>query len=102
MPSIFNKWGGRSGRRPFGTSRKGAQGRRAVEWFLEFVAVAVLMWVVLVTAGRVLPQMALRQISALTNTRISTESVDFRFNGFVYIKGLVVRPRGMRITTIPF
>jgi hypothetical protein len=39
-----------------------------------------------------LPQIALREISALTNTEIGAGSVDFRFDGSVTIRELVVRP----------
>jgi hypothetical protein len=80
MPSILDKF------------RKKSRGRRAAGWFIEFVLSAALMWVGLLLAGRTLPQIALRQISLLTNTQIDAGSVDFRFDGSVYIKELVIRP----------
>jgi hypothetical protein len=80
----------KSGGRPFGWAR----GRRVTGWFLEFVLTSVVLWIVFSMAGRVLPKIALRQISELTNTQIDVKSVDFRFDGFVFISDLVVRPHG--------
>ncbi len=85
MPSILKQRG-----RPFG----GARGRRAAGWFIEFLISCVLIWIVFALAGRVLPQIALKQISELTNTQIGVKSVDFRFDGSVLIRDLVVRPHG--------
>jgi len=76
MPSILNKRG-----------RK-----RAARWFVEFVLFSILLWVVFVLVGRVLPQIALGELSELTDTKISAEAVDFRFDGSVYIKEFVVQP----------
>ena len=81
MPSDLKKSGRKSG------------GRRAARWFLEFVATSVLIWAVFVLGGRALPQIAIGQLSDLTNTKIDVESVEFRFDGSVFIKDLVVRPR---------
>jgi hypothetical protein len=78
MASIFHK-GDKKGRRGWG-------------WFIEFVVSAGVIWIVLSLAARMLPQIALKQISALTNTEIDAGSVDFRFDGSVYIRELVVRP----------
>lgn len=74
-----------------GRGRK--RGRRALGWFLEFLLTVALMWTGLALAGRVLPKIALREISELTNTRIEAGSVDFRFDGSVYIEDLVVWPK---------
>ncbi|MGA2071390.1 MAG: hypothetical protein ABSG97_08560 [Sedimentisphaerales bacterium] len=81
MPSDLKKPGRKSG------------GRRAARWFLEFVATSVLIWVVFVLGGRALPQIAIGQLSDLTNTKIDVKSVEFRFDGSVFIKDFVVRPR---------
>ncbi|MGD0596696.1 MAG: hypothetical protein ABSA64_04120 [Sedimentisphaerales bacterium] len=81
MPSDLKKSGRKSG------------GRRAARWFLEFVATSVLIWVAFVLGGRVLPQIAIGQLSDLTNTKIDVKSVKFRFDGSVFIKDLVIRPR---------
>ena len=43
-------------------------------------------------AGRLLPQIAIKQLSDLTNTKIDVKSIEFRFDGSVFIKDLVVRP----------
>lgn len=73
--------------------RVSRRGRRIWRWFLEFVLTVAMMWMGLVFAGRVLPKIAIRQISELTNTRIETGGVDFRFDGSVYITDLSVWPR---------
>ncbi len=69
------------------------RGRRIWRWFLEFVLTAAVMWMGLVFAGRVLPKIALREISELTNTRIDAREVDFRFDGSVSIEDLSVWPK---------
>ena len=81
MPSDLKKSGRKSG------------GRKAARWFLEFVATSVLIWVAFVLGGRALPQIAIGQLSDLTNTKIDVKSVEFRFDGSVFIKDLVIRPR---------
>jgi hypothetical protein len=81
MPSDLKKSGRKSG------------GRRTARWFLEFVATSILIWVAFVLGGRVLPQIAIGQLSDLTNTKIDAKSVEFRFDGSVFIEDLVIRPR---------
>lgn len=81
MPSDLKKSGRKSG------------GRRAARWFLEFAGTSVLIWVAFVLGGRVLPQIAIGQLSDLTNTKIDVKSVEFRFDGSVFVKDIVVRPR---------
>ncbi len=74
---------------PFG----GAGGRRAIRWFLEFVAFGILIWLAFTIGGRLLPQIALKQLSDLTNTKIDVKSIEFRFDGSVFIKDLVIKPK---------
>jgi len=62
--------------------------RRSV-WIL---VLAGLLWLFFVFTGRALRKIALAQIAELTNTKVEAESVDFRLNGSVFIKGLVSRP----------
>jgi hypothetical protein len=81
MPSDLKKSGRKSG------------GRRAARWFLELATTSVLIWVAFVIGGRALPEIAIRQLSDLTNTKIDVDSVEFRFDGSVFIKDLVIRPR---------
>ncbi|MGD1042536.1 MAG: hypothetical protein ABR913_05665 [Sedimentisphaerales bacterium] len=81
MPSDLKKSGRKSG------------GRRAARWFLEFVVMSVLIWVAFVLGGRALPQIAIGQFSDLTNTKIDVKSVEFRFDGSVFVKDIVVSPR---------
>ena len=83
MPSDLKKSGRKSG------------GRKAARWFLEFVATSVLIWVAFVLGGRALPQIAIGQLSDLTNTKIDVKSVEFRFDGSVFVKDIVVRPRNL-------
>ncbi|MGD0573316.1 MAG: hypothetical protein ABSB11_09910 [Sedimentisphaerales bacterium] len=74
---------------PFG----GAGGKRAIRWFLEFVAFGISIWIAFAIGGKLLPQIALNQLSDLTNTKIDVKSIEFRFDGSVFIKDLVVRPK---------
>jgi hypothetical protein len=82
MPSILKQGGRKSG------------GKKAAGWLVEFVLTSVLLWIVFAVAGRMLPKIALKQISELTNTQIDVKSVDFKFDGSVLIRDLVVRPHG--------
>ena len=42
---------------------------------------------------QVAAQIAIKQLSDLTNTKIDVKSIEFRFDGSVFIKDLVVRPK---------
>jgi len=59
---------------------------------LACAVLAALSWVFFILAGRALCYIAIRQIGELTNTKIRTASVDFRTNGSVLIRNLVIRP----------
>lgn len=50
------------------------------------------LWLAFILTGEVLCEIALDQIAELTDTKITTESVDFNVNGSVYIRELVIRP----------
>lgn len=63
-----------------------------IRWLLTCAILAALSWLFFILAGRALCYVAIRQIGELTNTKIRTESVDFRTNGSVYIKNLVISP----------
>ncbi len=65
----------------------------AVRWFLEFVVFGISIWIAFAIGGRLLPQIALKQLSDLTNTQIDVKSIEFRFNGSVFIKDLVIKPK---------
>jgi hypothetical protein len=88
MSSILNK----KDKKDSGHSG-GAGGKRAIRWFLEFAAFGILIWIAFAIGGKVLPQIAVKQLSDLTNTRIDVKSIEFRFDGSVYIKDLVIRPK---------
>jgi hypothetical protein len=66
---------------------------KTLNWFIELVLTVIVMWTVLTIIGKVLPRIALSQISQLTNTQIKAEAVDFRFDGSVSIKKLEVLPK---------
>jgi hypothetical protein len=61
-------------------------------WPVKGLILVFCLWLVFTLAGNVLCKIALAQIAELTNTKITTESVDFNINGSVFIKGLVIRP----------
>ena len=66
---------------------------RAIRWFLEFVAFGILIWLAFAIGGKLLPQIALKELSDLTNTKIEVKSIEFRFDGSVFIKDLVIKPK---------
>ncbi len=61
-------------------------------WPVKGLIVIFCLWLAFILTGKVLCKIALDQIAELTNTKITTESVDFNINGSVLIKELVVRP----------
>lgn len=66
--------------------------KRIIRWLLGGAILGILCGVFFILVGRALCYVAIQQIGDLTNTKIKTESVDFRTNGSVYIKNLVIRP----------
>jgi hypothetical protein len=84
---------------PGGIKEQGSKGgtlrgrHKTLSWCIELVITVVVMWTVLTLAGKILPRIALSQISELTNTRIKAGAVDFRFDGSVFIKKLEVLPK---------
>ncbi len=61
-------------------------------WFVKGLILALCLWLAFTLTGRLLCEIALNQIAELTNTEITTESVNFNINGAVFIKELVIRP----------
>src|SRR4030043_2169856 len=61
-------------------------------WLVKGVILVLCLWLAFILAGEVLCKIALNQIAELTNTEITTESVNFNINGSVLIKKFVVRP----------
>jgi len=59
---------------------------------LTGLVLAVLLWLFFLLGGRALCYIAIGQIAELTNTKITTESVNFNTNGSVFIKNLVISP----------
>ncbi len=65
---------------------------KIVRWAAEFFALFGAGWLIFIVAGRAMPQIALGQLSKLTNTKIEARSVRFQLNGSVWIEDLVVWP----------
>ena len=61
-------------------------------WPVRVLILAFCLWLAFILTGKVLCEIALDQIAELTNTKITTKSVDFNINGSVFIKELVIRP----------
>ncbi len=70
----------------------GAGGRKILRRFIEGLILAVLLIVLFNVAGRILCRIAIAQIGELTNTKITTKSVDLSLNGSVLIRDLVIKP----------
>jgi len=76
-------------------ARSNAQNSRAqtiTRRLLTYAVLAGLLWIFYIAAGRALCYIAMRQIAGLTNTKITTQSVEFHTDGSVYIKNLVIGP----------
>ncbi|MFC1677805.1 hypothetical protein ACFL3G_12190 [Planctomycetota bacterium] len=59
---------------------------------IEVSILCALIGVFIVTTGRALKRIAIQQIAEFTNTHIRTASVNFDFDGSVYIEKLIVEP----------
>jgi len=73
----------------------GGNKRVLFRWILRLFKLLVLLavlWLVFIFMGRALRQIAVLQITGLTNAKVEAESIDFSLDGSVSIKGLVVRP----------
>ena len=55
---------------------------------------ALVLWMVLVLAGRLLQPVAIKQIAELTGTQITTKSARLSLTGAVRLKNLSITPRG--------
>ncbi len=73
MPSVLNN-----------PDKKGSN--VAIRWFLEFLAFGILIWLAFEIGGRLLPQIAIKQLSDLTNTNIEFKSIEFRFDGSAFYR----------------
>ncbi len=62
-------------------------------WPFRILLLVFCLWLLSILTGRILCKIALDQIAELTNTEITTESVDFNTNGSVFIRGLVIKPK---------
>jgi uncharacterized protein YpmS len=69
---------------------------KTIRRLVAYALLPILLWVFYIAAGRALCYIAMRQIAGLTNTKITTESVEFHTDGSVYIKNLVIGPYNVR------
>lgn len=60
---------------------------------LEVLLLLALLWILFISTGRSLCQIALNQLGKLTNTKIKAGSIKFKPDGSVVIKELVIRPK---------
>ena len=67
-------------------------GKKIFRYILEVLILAALLWIGFILGGRALCHIAIGQIAELTGTKIKVESIDFRTNGSVFIKNLVISP----------
>ena len=77
------------------SAKSGNNKRTFLSWPIRGLILAFCLfclWLAFILTGKVLCEIALEQIAELTNTKITTESVDFNINGSVLIKELVIRP----------
>jgi hypothetical protein len=66
--------------------------KRIFRYFLVALILAAVLWGGFLLGGRALCHIAIGQIAELTGTKIKAESIDFRTNGSVLIKNLVISP----------
>ncbi len=67
---------------------------RIFRYLTKAVVLALIGWFILTAAGRVLEPIALKQISELSEAKITAESVKLRPSGAVRIKKLSISPEG--------
>lgn len=91
MPSNSNK-----SANPDPCGRGGAKAENSKRifhlWPVKGLILVFCLWLAFILTGKVLCKIALDQIAELTNTKITTKSVNFSINGSVFIKELVIRP----------
>ncbi|MHC4112771.1 MAG: AsmA family protein, partial [Planctomycetota bacterium] len=77
--------------------RKKRSGKKGfLRRLVDFLILAVVLWLAFVLAGRSLRQVAITQIAELTNAKIKAKSIDFNFDGSVSIEKLVIKPEQVR------
>jgi len=70
--------------------------KNIIRRLLEYLILVFGLLLLLILADRILPQIAIKQIAQLTNTKIKTDSIDFSFKGYVSIEKLVIGPKKPR------
>ncbi|MFQ6035204.1 MAG: hypothetical protein ACE5NM_05075 [Sedimentisphaerales bacterium] len=68
------------------------RGKVLIRLLFAVLILAGILGLIFIWVVRALPHVAIAEISELTNAQIEVESVDFNFDGSVFIKKLVIRP----------
>src|SRR4030042_1557119 len=61
---------------------------------MEAAAAIIFVWLIFIFAGRTLCRIAITQIGELTNTKITSDKLNFNLDGSVNIGNLVIRTNG--------
>ena len=72
-------------------SRK-SRHKKIIRWLIASLLLAPVLWFFYIEAGRALSFLAIRRIARLTNTNITTGSIEFQTDGSVFIEQLVINP----------
>lgn len=73
-------------------SLKASDGKRVRGWLLKGLLIIGILCCLLILTGRILLHLTIAQITELTNTKIDFQSIDYNFDGSVFIENLVVEP----------
>jgi len=72
-------------------SRK-SRPKKIICWLLASLLLVPILWFFYIEAGRALSYLAIRRIARLTNTNITTGSIEFQTDGSIFIEQLVINP----------
>lgn len=61
--------------------------------FIISLLLTPVVWIFYIEMGRTVSYLALKQIEKITNTDITTESIEFRTDGSVFIEQLIINPK---------
>src|SRR4030042_5642678 len=73
-------------------NRPDKRGKVLLRWLLLIPLLLVILLLFLGRLWRSMPRLAIAEISELTGCEVYTESIDFKLNGTVFIKNLVIKP----------
>jgi len=72
-------------------SRK-SRHKKIIRWLLASLLLTPVLWLFYIEAGRILSFLAIRRIAKLTNTNITTGSIEFQTDGSIFIEQLAINP----------